>query len=54
MRSWILRGSPENHAATLEQGFEVIGLEQIHQIRPISEHDAALPGERLAAAGARA
>ena len=30
-RTWILTGSPENHAATAEHGYSVIGLKQLRR-----------------------
>jgi hypothetical protein len=30
-RTWILTGSPENHAATAEHGFSVIGLKELRR-----------------------
>jgi hypothetical protein len=62
-RTWILTGSPENHAATAAHDFALIGLKERNrnrehwtlafpgQIRPISGRDAGVLMQRL---GARA
>jgi hypothetical protein len=48
-RTWILTGSPENHAATRDHDFTVIGLKERNG------HDADILVDQLtAAAGARA
>jgi hypothetical protein len=62
-RTWILTGSPENHAATRDHDFGVIGLKERNraleiepgdwklafqgQIRRVSDHDAKLLLARL-------
>ena len=43
MRTWILTGSPENHAATREQGFSVIGLKERNRNRALEIE----PGDRI-------
>jgi hypothetical protein len=42
-RSWILTGSPENHAATGARGFSVIGLKERHRNRAFEIE----PGDRI-------
>lgn len=42
-RSWILTGSPENHAATAAHGFSVIGLKERNRNRAT----AIEPGDRI-------
>jgi hypothetical protein len=42
-RSWILTGSPENHAATKAHGFRVIGLKERHRNRAFEME----PGDRI-------
>jgi hypothetical protein len=51
--TWILTGSPDNHGATAENDFSLIGLKELAfqgQIRAVSDHDAALLVQRLGAA----
>lgn len=43
MRTWILTGSPENHAATREHGFSVIGLKERNRRRA----EQIAPGDRI-------
>jgi hypothetical protein len=42
-RTWIVTGSPENHAATRELGFTLIGMKE--RRRRMAE--AMLPGDRI-------
>jgi hypothetical protein len=42
-RTWILTGSPENHAATREHGFTVIGLKERNRKRALEIE----PGDRI-------
>jgi predicted RNA-binding protein len=42
-RTWILTGSPENHAATKEGGFTVIGLKERNRNRALEIE----PGDRI-------
>jgi predicted RNA-binding protein len=42
-RTWILTGSPENHAATRERGFSVIGLKERNRNRALEIE----PGDRI-------
>ncbi len=42
-RTWILTGSPENHAATAEHGFRVIGLKERNRNRALE----IVPGDRI-------
>jgi hypothetical protein len=42
-RTWILTGSPENHAATREHGFTVIGLKERNRNRALEIE----PGDRI-------
>lgn len=42
-RTWILTGSPENHAATREHGFRVIGLKELRR----SFAEQIEPGDRI-------
>ena len=44
-RTWILTGSPENHAATRAHGFAVIGLRE-HDAARERGHDRAAPSAR--------
>jgi hypothetical protein len=46
--TWILTGSPDNHAATAENDFSLIGLKELRRT-----HDAALLVQRLGAAARR-
>jgi predicted RNA-binding protein len=43
MRTWILTGSPENHAATRERGYRVIGLKERNRRRA----EEIEPGDRI-------
>jgi predicted RNA-binding protein len=43
MRTWILTGSPENHAATREHGYRVIGLKERNRRRA----EEIEPGDRI-------
>ena len=43
MRTWILTGSPENHAATREHGYGVIGLKERNRARA----EKIAPGDRI-------
>src|SRR4051794_28249906 len=43
MRTWILTGSPENHAATRERGYQVIGLKERNRARA----EQIEPGDRV-------
>jgi len=43
MRTWILTGSPENHAATRERGYRVIGLKERNRRRA----EEIEPGDRV-------
>lgn len=43
MRTWILTGSPENHRATREHGFSVIGLKERNRNRALEIE----PGDRI-------
>jgi hypothetical protein len=43
MRTWILTGSPENHAATRERGYRVIGLKERNRRRA----EELEPGDRI-------
>jgi hypothetical protein len=42
-RTWILTGSPENHAATAEHGYRVIGLKERNRNRALE----VVPGDRI-------
>jgi hypothetical protein len=42
-RTWILTGSPENHAATRDHGFTVIGLKERNRNRALEIE----PGDRI-------
>jgi hypothetical protein len=42
-RTWILTGSPENHAATREHGYRVIGLKERNRNRALE----IVPGDRI-------
>jgi hypothetical protein len=42
-RTWILTGSPENHAATAARGFDVIGLKERNHNRALEIE----PGDRI-------
>jgi hypothetical protein len=42
-RTWILTGSPENYAATMAHGFEVIGLKERNRNRALEIE----PGDRI-------
>jgi hypothetical protein len=42
-RTWILTGSPENHAATATRGFDVIGLKERNHNRALEIE----PGDRI-------
>jgi hypothetical protein len=42
-RTWILTGSPENHAATRERGFTLIGMKE----RRRRQAEEMLPGDRI-------
>ena len=42
-RTWILTGSPENHAATAARGFDVIGLKERNHNRALEME----PGDRI-------
>jgi hypothetical protein len=42
-RTWILTGSPENHAATRERGFSVIGFKERNRKRALEIE----PGDRI-------
>lgn len=42
-RTWIFTGSPENHAATRDHGFSVIGLKERNRNRALEIE----PGDRL-------
>jgi hypothetical protein len=42
-RTWILTGSPENHAATQDHGFSVIGLKERNRNRALEIE----PGDRI-------
>jgi hypothetical protein len=42
-RTWILTGSPENHAATRDHGYAVIGLKQRNRNRALEIE----PGDRI-------
>lgn len=42
-RTWILTGSPDNHAATAARGFSVIGLKQRNRNRALE----IVPGDRI-------
>ena len=42
-RTWILTGSPENHAATAEHGYRVIGLKERNRNRALE----IVPGDRI-------
>lgn len=42
-RTWILTGSPENHAATRDRGFGVIGLKERNRNRALEIQ----PGDRI-------
>ena len=42
-RTWILTGSPENHAATRDHGFGVIGLKERNRNRALEIE----PGDRI-------
>ncbi len=42
-RTWILTGSPENHAATREHGFAAIGLKERNRNRALE----IAPGDRI-------
>jgi predicted RNA-binding protein len=43
MQTWVLTGSPENHAATRERGYEVIGLKERNRRRA----EQIEPGDRI-------
>jgi predicted RNA-binding protein len=43
MQTWILTGSPENHAATRERGYRVIGLKERNRARA----EQIEPGDRI-------
>src|SRR3954453_21118000 len=43
MRTWILTGSPENHAATRERDYRVIGLKERNRARA----EQIEPGDRI-------
>jgi hypothetical protein len=42
-RTWILTGSPENHAATRDRGFSLIGLKERNRNRALEIE----PGDRI-------
>ena len=42
-RTWILTGSPENHAATAAHGYRVIGLKERNRNRALE----IVPGDRI-------
>ena len=42
-RTWILTASPENHAATAEHGFSVIGIKERNRARALQIE----PGDRI-------